>query len=298
MQHGPLETSGDRADIAAFWIERLTSGAASDRDVAELRAWIAADPLNRQAYEAARMAWAALPAIRLRRPVVRFAPLSAAFAATIAAVMIFLPASHDYETSRGQITEVRLPDGSIAWLDGSSAIDVHMKGNRRNVTVAGGRVAFKVARDSRPFSVDVQGATVTDLGTEFVVDRDRPLSVAVREGEVEVVKGAERARLNAGEGAQFDDNGSEPLPDIAGSFAWREGRIVFDRVPLDRALRELDRYYPDRIRFADNESMATRRVSGTLFTADPQTALETIARSQHLTLTRLPWITWVSPDNQ
>lgn len=296
MQRGPFEASSDPVEIAAGWVERLTAGDASDRDIAELRAWVAADPLNRQAYEAARAAWTALPVTRLRRRNLRFVPWGGALAAAVAAAVIFLPISHDYQTRRGQVSEMRLPDGTVAWLDGNSAIDVDMGSDRREVTVARGRVAFKVAKDARPFSVAAADATVTDIGTEFSVDRDGALHVAVREGEVEVAKDGERTRLKAGEGAKFDEAGVQRLSVAADRFAWRSGRIVLDAVPLRQALQELDRYYPGTIELAD-ASLASRRVSGTLFIGNPREGLETIARSQHLKLSRFLWITRVSPES-
>jgi transmembrane sensor len=137
---------------------------------------------------------------------------------------------------------------------------------------------------------------VTDIGTEFVVDRGDRLRVAVREGEVEVAKGSETVRLKAGQGAEFEAR-ARPFKDAANQFAWRDGRIVLNSVPLDDALHELGRYYPGSIELTD-DSLASRRVSGTLFIADPEEALETIARSQHLKLTHFLWITRVSPDRK
>ena len=285
----------DPSAAAARWVELLTSSEASEDEIGELRQWLDADPENRRAYERARAVWASLADTGLssaslrhqRREQWKFA--GGALAASLALFLI-VPGWHDYSTGTGEIRRLELPDGSIAWLDSGSAIDVAFDDERRTIRLAEGRVAIEVAGDPhRSLALEADGATITDIGTTFSADVAHGLDVAVSEGLVDVEQDDEAIRLAAGEAALFD--GSSPRRRLAktGEFAWRDGRIVLDDVSLDSALAELDRYYSGRIILSD-AGLGGRRVSGTLFADRPADGAKALAKSQGLRVTRLPWL--------
>jgi transmembrane sensor len=64
---------------------------------------------------------------------------------------------------------------------------------------------------------------------------------------------------------------------IDAAMAWRQGRLVFDNVPLRDVVTELGRYRRGRIVVA-SPSLASRAVSGVFDTADLESALDTICR--------------------
>ena len=296
MRPAPRPVSADDPlNVAAGWVERLTAAEPSAAELEELRAWIAADPMHKEAYEQVRAVWTALPKTQLghKRLPLRLVG-GTALAACLALFVFLTPGFHDHVTAVGQVQRLTLPDGSTAWLDSGSAIDLAFDDRQRTIHLVRGRMAIDVAHESaRPLAVMADGATITDVGTVFSVDTENGLSVSVERGEVNVVRGNEAQRLETGEAGTFD----RPSPLLrsvrTGEFAWRDGRILFDNVTLGQALAELGRYHAGRIVLLDRD-LAQRRISGTLFTGRVDEGLTVLARSQHLHITHLPWLVLVS----
>ncbi|HEY5751260.1 MAG TPA: FecR domain-containing protein [Chryseolinea sp.] len=77
-------------------------------------------------------------------------------------------------TSDGATTKVSLPDGSLVWLKGKSALESPsaFAGDTRNVTLHG-EALFEVAKDPRhPFIIQCGAVTTTVLGTSFNLKSD------------------------------------------------------------------------------------------------------------------------------
>lgn len=297
VQSSSHQNRSDTAAIAAAWVERLTSTELSAEELAELRAWITAEPANARAYDLARRAWVALPDtnLRRRRPTLRL--VGGSLLTAVLALLLLMPAHHDYASAVGSIQRVALPDGTVAWLDSDSAIDLAYDNSRRTVRMARGRAAFEVGRDpARPFAVEAGDARISDIGTLFSVDRVDGLEVAVQHGAVEVVRESKRTRLDAGEQVRFVGTTTKAVPVPPDFFGWREKRLVFDGERLDTVLADLGRYLDGRVVLTDR-GLGARRVSGTLFTDRPEEGLAALARSQRLTVHRLPWLILVSSSN-
>lgn len=285
---------------AAAWVDRLTSGSAPTRtDIAQLRTWLAADPAHRAAYERARAIWVELARTDLAHPERRRLPRLAglAMAASIALACWLAWPAPDVATREGQIRHVRLADGTGVWLDSASAVDIRLDETSRTVRLLKGRAAFDIARDSRPFEVVAGDARITDIGTYFSVDRFDGLAIAVRSGAVNVAKNGRHTALTAGKSVLFASGEARPRSVGPDSFAWQDHRLVLDNARLDEALAALDRYYPGRIVLVSSE-VGANRVSGTLRVDRPEIALQTLLRSQHLQVTRWPWLTLVSHDDR
>ncbi len=283
---------------AAAWVERLTSvKTPRTSDIVELKAWLAADPLHRPAYEQARALWVELDRTTLARP--RRMPRMAgmAMAASLAAVMWWGWPAGDLVTPQGQLRQVRLSDGTQVWLDSASALDVRIDATSRSIWLLKGRAAFDVAKDTRPFSVVAGDARITDIGTMFSVDRSDGLTVDVSRGAVDVARAGRHVVLSGGQGAGFGDGDVRFYRVVDDAFTWRDHRLVLDNVRLKDALAALDRYYPGRLILTASD-LAGNRVSGTLRVDRPEAALETLMRSQHLRATKLPWLTLVSRDDE
>ncbi len=183
-----------------------------------------------------------------------------------------------------------MPDGSTAWLDSDSAIDLAFDERGRTVRLVRGRVAVDVAKEAgRPFAVQAGDATITDVGTVFSVDRVGGLAVSVAQGLVDVARDGRVTRLEAGEAGSFVGPSPRLRPLATGELAWRDGRILLDDVSLSRALAELDRYYSGRIVLLDGD-LASRKVSGTLFAGRAEEGIAAVARSEGLSVIRLPWL--------
>lgn len=177
-------------------------------------------------------------------------------------------------TSRGQRATFQFPDGTRVILGPMSTLWYAADYGRRTRDVrVRGEAYFAVAHDERrPFSVRAADLLARDLGTEFVVraypEDPRP-AVVVRAGEVGIrAAAATDAALRVvapGELGQLSDQG-EPVVgavDLDPYFAWTQGRLVLDNIPLREALLQLNRWYGIDLRVADS-ALGRLPVSATL----------------------------------
>jgi transmembrane sensor len=201
--------------------------------------------------------------------------------------MIMMAADH--RTAPGERRVVALPDGSTAELGPASAIALRYTDTERRVELLSGLAYFTAAprrgEERRPFVVEAARGTARALGTQFTVERFADsVEVIVVEHEVQVAAtgadGQERQLvLSPGQSVRYAGTGLAPAQaiNLDQALAWRGDRLVFDRVPLDHVVAELNRYRRGRI-VIGNGTLAARTVSGVFETANPDAALATIAR--------------------
>lgn len=190
------------------------------------------------------------------------------------------PPMHVYATTRGQRAEVMLVDGTRVWLSVDSRLRVpESYGARSRMVYLEGEGYFAVRHDARhPFAVRTASAIAEDVGTEFLVRAyggERGATVAVAEGSVSLRPGAtditadsatasaRGVTLTPGQMAELDSSGTltvTPGVDVQAMLGWRDGRLELRRVPLERAAREIERWYDVHIVVPDS---ALARVSVT-----------------------------------
>lgn len=159
--------------------------------------------------------------------------------------------------------KLELADGSIAILMHGARITADMDGDRREITLLGGRARFIVAHDAaRPFIVRAGGSETIALGTVFEVDiRGAQPLVQLISGAVEVRAGQSKraVRLAPGESAEIDGTDTRRVAaemSNAGITILQAERLVLGEV-VERA----NRLGGAPIRLADPD-LASRRVSG------------------------------------
>lgn len=309
---------------AMDWLLRLEA-APHDRAVqAELSAWLDRSAMHQKAYRSIARMWrlaADLPpdyaerarAERLRgergasqratqahmlprgrRSSFRH-PIAVAgvAAALVACLVLFLVPSlqyrlqADHATGVAEVLSVTLEDGSELQLAAESAVVVDVNGGQRRVTLIAGQAFFDVAKDpGRPFTVEVDGLTVTVTGTAFAVGRSGDaLSVAVAEGAVQVVAAGNRDNVNRlapGERLTMASatgrigHGRVRPTDIA---AWRQGQMIVEARPLADVIEEIGRYHTGAI-WLEDVALGQRRITGVFSLTDPIAALEAAADTQ------------------
>lgn len=194
-----------------------------------------------------------------------------------------------YQTKRGELRDVQLPDGSSIVLGGRTELSVAFSAQRRSVKLIEGQAWFEVAHLARrPFIVDAGSGTITDVGTAFVVTRDADrVVVAVTQGAVDVTAGPisrripkveegvtlapvlSRIRVTQGEELAFTDKGSLSAikqTDTHAATAWTAGRLTFDDVPLRYVVESVNRYSSRPI--AVTASAGVLRFSGIIFDSE------------------------------
>ncbi|MEJ0037887.1 MAG: FecR domain-containing protein [Gammaproteobacteria bacterium] len=306
-----FETEGDRDAVAARAVAVLATGEVGDAELTRIREWLRADVAHREAFDRARRAWAASNAIisaargavDARKPLHRRIPPRFAIGAgaLLAACLVFvaiLPNRDLLSTGAGEVKRIDLPDGTVAWLDGASALRLDYGSDLRRVELVRGRASFSVRHDAnRPFEVATQGARARDLGTEFSINRTTDgATLTVREGIVRVDGQGAAVTLRAGEATHWRTAEAVPAPavpaDADAALSWRDGRLVFERVTLENALDEIGRHRRPRLWLLDS-ALARRPVSGVVFDSRIEEGLDTVAAGANVRLVRLPFVTLV-----
>lgn len=281
-----------------------TSGDADARDRQKLEQWAAADESRRA--EIARLASIAADARALaglyplprRRRLPWLLAGFAACAAAAAAIALLPPRL--VEAGDHRMARVELGDGIRAELDAGSALLVPRQPWDHSVTLIRGEAMFDVRHDdSRVFSVQAGSATITDLGTRFLVRHTaQGIGVAVFEGEVEMAApGTPPGRIAARQAAELRDGGALralPAPDEAAETAWRQGRVVFHDQPLSEVAERLSRYSPHPIMIGD-AAIAGLRVSGTFGVNNSQDAVRALEQVLPIRAVQRPDATILEP---
>lgn len=286
VPHDPIQQT------AADWFARLQGDAALE-DWAAFQAWLEADPAHAAAYETVEAVWldledlpandidaeeTPLPAkvTPLRRPAAAsrrglLIGLGVAAAAAVVALAVtpqlIQPTFTDYSTRRGETREVALADGSRLTLGGATTLRVRLGAKQRDVTLVDGEASFDVAHlENRPFVVAVGAREVRVLGTEFnILSHADQLAVSVRRGLVAVSGGQEgTVRLARGQQLAKARGAAAKVTEVApdSAFAWKSGKLVYDRTPLTRVVADLNRYVATPVRV--DPSAVSVTVSGVL----------------------------------
>ncbi len=162
-------------------------------------------------------------------------------------------------TSKGERKEIKLPDGSMVWLNESSSMEypAHFEANSRKVALLEGEAYFDIKRDeSKPFFVEASGTTTRVLGTAFNIRSYhflKSILVTVTRGKVEVAKaeGADKKILLPNEQVYYDVKTREIRKvnvNSANAVAWKEGRLLFDNESFANVIAILENKFDVTIR--------------------------------------------------
>ncbi|KAA8486688.1 FecR family protein [Arcticibacter tournemirensis] len=158
------------------------------------------------------------------------------------------------ETPRGGQYEVRLPDGSTAWLNAASSLKypLNFEGAGERRVELKGEGYFEVAKDKdRPFIVKTGYQEVIVLGTHFNIKAysdEQNTSTTLLEGSVMVSEtGSGRSKLlRPGQQSDIFSNNSEiHVSNVNPSevIAWKSGYFIFDNQDIASIMRVISRWY-------------------------------------------------------
>ncbi len=310
-------------DEAAAWVARLRSDAVSLSDKQSFSNWLNRSNAHQSAFDEVAETWNTLAACQYLPSTAetlnnvqsqQAAPegsglfdwlssfqggmVAACLAAAFALFIILNPSapelsSERYQTVVGQQQSITLSDGSVIELNTNSAIVVAYSEQQRSISLLKGEAYFEVASNkNRPFVVDIDGSTVTAVGTAFNIYRENSVdtSVIVTEGIVKVAETPDAASpkpnsvlVKADQSIRLGKMGLGKIaltPQTQGT-AWRSKTLVFNHTPLKLALKELNRYLENNVDLAEN--MPTDlSVSGTFSTEVPNETLLAIADTFNL----------------
>lgn len=291
-------------DQALDWL--IVLGSPDEEQTRQFHAWLAANPLNAQAFAKAQAIWdgpqiaqcaqnlALKPAkvtfLQRLRP--HWKPLATA-AVLVLGLFSFsnLPMrlQADHLTVVGERQRLQLEDGSQVLLNTDSAFSSTIDDQQRVARLYQGEAFFEVAANrNQPLEIDAGPVKTSVRDTAFAVRYlDGIAQVNVQRGDVDLraTHNDARMRLSAGESIRIGPNGFDrPAKlDAATELAWVQGRLVFENCPLNQVLAELRRYYPGWI-INNNEQLADVAVTGNYRLDQPLDVVRSLA---HITSARL-----------
>lgn len=178
-------------------------------------------------------------------------------------------AYNEVYSSVDAITKVSLPDGSNVWLNHSSTLKypAMFQGDFRTVELTG-EGYFEVAHNPKiPFIVKAGEIQVLACGTTFNImayDDDDRIETSLINGQVELQrtgpdgKPIPLLKMKPTELAVFQTGNSEisirTIPDDR-YFAWKEGKLVFNKEPMGEVIEKLSRWFNVDIQIKDPRLM-------------------------------------------
>lgn len=198
----------------------------------------------------------------------------------------------DSSTGTGEQRHVQGSDGSSIQLNTASAIDLRYSSEQRQLSLLRGELTLDSnGDDNRPFIINTLiGQLSTQNGQLLIRESDAGLLLAVRRGVVNVA--SQSKQVQAGQVLQISMSGAASPVQLHGDpWAWTDGVLSVQQMPLGEFISELSRYRPGLLRCADE--VAQLKVSGTYQLADTEQILQLLARTLPL---RIDYRTryWVS----
>jgi transmembrane sensor len=215
-----------------------------------------------------------------RRAFMRFLTLSAAAIGAVAviggvaATYMLMPHEKSYATQVGGHEILALKDGSQIELNTSTVVRVSQNKTERKVWLDKGEAYFRIKHDAaHPFTVMVGHHRITDLGTTFLVRRNRDsVKVALIEGLARFDAGNannQHATLKPGDvvvaSADHMSLSRENTTDAAEGLGWRHGLLIFKYTTLAEAAAEFNRYNDRKLVIAD-PAVGRLKIVGTFAT--------------------------------
>ncbi len=153
-------------------------------------------------------------------------------------------------TPRGGKFEVKLPDGSRAWLNSASSIryPVMFSGAERLVEVSGEVYLEVVHNEKMPFKIRTNHSLIEDIGTEMNIydySDEAVSAITLISGSIKIATNG-KSNVLATPGQQSVLNNHGPYisqADIEEVSAWKNGYFLFNNEDIQSIMRKLSRWY-------------------------------------------------------
>jgi transmembrane sensor len=299
----PVETLEEEA---ASWLLRRHFFDWTPEDQLKLDAWLDESPSNRVTYWRLNAALSRTERLAaLRAPMREEQPERSLFRSTLIravaaiALVTVTAATGLFYATKGEVQTIstavgghkliKLSDGSRIELNTDTVIRIARWG--RSVTLARGEAYFEIKHDAvHPFTVDVAGQRITDLGTTFVVRQSGDgVSVGLLEGRAQFESRNDPAQtreavLTPGDFATATPQSFSvrqvPQKVLINELSWRRGVLVFHNTTLADAAREFNRY--NQIKLIVEDAASQLEIDGTFSVNDPGTFTQIASDILHL----------------
>jgi len=198
-------------------------------------------------------------------------------------VLIFLLhilfATSTFENTSREVYSFRLPDQSRVVLSQNSTATYPRYWWKREVTLQG-EAYFEVEK-GKEFTVETTKGLVQVLGTRFLVsEKDNQLIVSCYEGKVQLSNDKQKQLVAAGNTLQYHDQSFYKLTSSNAAYP-KMARFnqSFSNVSLVELIDDLESFFSIDIQL---NSIGVKHFSGTIDSADAETAIRIICRSLDL----------------
>lgn len=172
------------------------------------------------------------------------------------------PGMNMLSTNRGETYRVKLPDGSLVWLNAASSLTypASFTGLKSRKVKMSGEAYFEIKKDkTHPFIVETNGQDVTVLGTHFNIkayEDEAEVVTTLQEGSVRV--DFEAAAWNSKGKIRYKDEivlspGQQSLlkgesisiskANLEENIAWKGGDFIFTEASIEKVMRDIARWY-------------------------------------------------------
>lgn len=307
-----------RAEAAVAWMVEIASGDMSAADYRSFEAWLHEDARNEAAWirlngslmpygVAARQDGARSFLVKraAKRPASRrtilasFAGVCGTATLGLAVTDRFLPLRDvfaDHFTRTAQQERLTLADGSELVLGARTAVDLRYEPGRRGIHLIDGEIMLRIAPRSASFRVDAESLALEATAGTFVVQKwSDESAVTGIEGAGRVLR-ASWPTQDVGRGQRIAFRRgvtTRHTVDPGAAIAWLDGLLVVNDQPVATIVEALRPYFPGVIRL--NPVVAPIHATGVFSLKDPNAALDALAESLNLSVTRIAGY-WVAID--
>jgi transmembrane sensor len=166
------------------------------------------------------------------------------------------------ENPAGQKSQLKLPDGTMVWLNSMSSLSYYEKfSDTLRLICLQGEAFFEVAESEVPFVVQTGNLETHVLGTAFNIDyyHNDEVRVSLVSGKALVMNEVGSMVLDPGEQIQYRSSNQVLIKkpfDMARVAGWKDGVLFFDNADLMDVVNSLERWYGVTITIVGNPSSA------------------------------------------
>jgi len=153
-----------------------------------------------------------------------------------------------FETPRGEKSHVKLPDGSLVWLNANSRLVYHSFSSSHRQVDLTGEAFFQVAHNANaPFVVKTNLCEVEVLGTTFNVMAYNEFGrqeITLLSGKVNVHTENSQQVIHPGQALILKDHKMKVIEvNAAQASGWVENKFNFENIPLSELMKRLENWY-------------------------------------------------------
>lgn len=154
-------------------------------------------------------------------------------------------------TNKGETYKVRLPDGTMVWLNAASSLKYpsSFTALKNRIVELTGEAYFEVSSDkAHPFFVKTNRQNVEVLGTHFNVSaypEEHTTKTTLVEGSVKVSTPTQSRFIKPGEQLTLSSENKLEITSIDArmAIAWKNDEFMFDDEPIEQVMNTLSRWY-------------------------------------------------------